>query len=98
MKRIVLSRKGFDSSTGKSPAKASPIFEDGKIFSIPVHITPTDPHTYEEVNYLGINAFEAIRYVHQKSPKKQPYLSSDACHFDPNLIDSPGLFGQHGDP
>lgn len=98
MKRIVLSRKGFDSSTGKKPNKASPIYEDGKIFSIPIQIDKPDPdpHTYEEVNYLGVNAFEAIRYAHQKRPEKQPYLPNDHCHFDPNLSVSPGLFGQHG--
>ena len=35
MRRIILSRKGFDSSTGKTPSRASPILACiGKLFDI----------------------------------------------------------------
>jgi len=95
MKRIVISRKGFDSSTGKKPSRGSPIFDDGTIFSIPVHIDNQSPHVFKEVKYGGINAYEAIKYVYSNSRKKV-YSENDVCHFDPNLSLKPGLLGQQG--
>lgn len=96
MRRIILSRKGFDSSTGKKPSRASPIFEDGRIFSVPVHINTSDPDTYKDVEYGGINAFEAIKYAYKNARDGVPYHENDSCHFDPNLSVQPGLFGQQG--
>lgn len=96
MKRIILSRKGFDSSTGKTPSRASPIFEDGSIFSIPVQINNTDPDAYGNVEYGGINAYEAIKYTYKNAKSGSPYNKEDRCHFDPNLSILPGVFGQQG--
>jgi len=96
MKRIILSRKGFDSSTGKKPSRASPIFKDGSLFSIPVHINKTDPHCYADVEYDGKSAYQALRYVYKNSRKGSPYKKDDRCHFDPNLSFLPGIFGQQG--
>ena len=53
MRRIVLSRKGFDSSSGES---ASPIFEDGRIFSIPIpEPHPPSPKQYKDLYFNGIS-------------------------------------------
>ena len=95
MKRVVISRKGFDSSTGKKPPRASPIFKNGSIFSIPVHIDNETPHSFKEVSYAGINAYDAIKHVYSNC-RKQVYSENDACHYDPNLSTKPGLFGQQG--
>jgi len=97
MRRIILSRKGFDSSTGKTPSRASPIFKDGSIFSIPVQLpNDTDPDTYGNVQYGGINAYEAIKYAYKNSKRGSPYNKEERCHFDPNLSILPGVFGQQG--
>ena len=48
MKRIILSRKGFDSSAG---GVASPIFKDGSIFSIPIPQKSPSPTKYKDLNF-----------------------------------------------
>ena len=98
MNRVIISRKGFDSSTGKTPAYPSPIYKDGRIFSIPIHMTKNSPpDVFGKVNYQGFNAFEVIQYIYSFSRNGSPYSEKDTCHFDPNLSVTPGLFGQAGD-
>ena len=48
--KVVLSRKGFDSSNGRV---ASPILPDRRLVSMPIPAT-RDPHTYNEVMINGI--------------------------------------------
>jgi len=86
MKRIILSRKGFDSSSGKS---ASPIFKDKRLFSIPIPSKNPSPHKYREVEIDGITADQALREASVRSVTVDDY-----CHLDPDLRKGFGLFGQ----
>ena len=88
MRRLILSRKGFDSSSGES---ASPIFQDGKIFSLPIpEPYPPSPKKYNELYFNGISGVDALK---ECSAKK--ILPEDYCHYDPALNKSEGIFGQH---
>ena len=51
MRRIILSRKGFDSSSGGEP---SPIFADGRIISLPIPDRRTDLR-YKDINIWNYN-------------------------------------------
>ena len=86
MKRIILSRKGFDSSAG---GVASPIFENGKIFSIPIPQKSLSPHKYKDLYFNGISGKDALLESKAKSVDIESY-----CHFDPFLTEGTGIFGQ----
>lgn len=87
--KIILSRKGLDSSAGGRP---SPILKDGSIFSIPIPTKDKDtPHRYSDVIINGLNAADMLSVVGAKN------LSANTpCHFDPLLNGDIGLFGQAG--
>lgn len=88
MRKLILSRKGFDSSSGES---ASPIFKDGKIFSLPIpEPYPPSPKKYFELQFNGISGVDALN---ECSSKK--VLPDDYCHYDPALNTNEGIFGQH---
>jgi hypothetical protein len=86
MRRIILSRKGFDSSSGGT---ASPIFPDDKIFSIPIPSKVPSPHKYSDLKIHGISGEAALREATVSSVSRTDY-----CHFDPDLRTGVGLFGQ----
>ena len=52
MKRIILSRKGFDAKAG---GNASPIFNDGRIFSIPIPQKNPSPKKYKDLRFDGVS-------------------------------------------
>ncbi len=91
--KVILSRKGFDSSNGGCP---SPILPDGTLLSMPI---PSDDNvSYEELCYCGNNYSDLLAHL---SPRKT-YLY---CHLDPDirenirLVDIPDwkpAFGQIG--
>ncbi len=54
--RIILSRKGFDSSAGGCP---SPIFPDGRLFSLPIP-DKTSPIVYSEIHYDDIDVGQLV--------------------------------------
>ena len=85
MKRIILSRKGFDAKAGGS---ASPIFGDGRIFSLPIPQDHPSPKKYKDLNFYGISGTELLKEV---SAKVKP---TDYCHNDPLLNEDIGIFGQ----
>ena len=87
MKRIILSRKGFDAKAGGS---ASPIFSDGRIFSLPIPQNHPSPKKYKDLNLYGISGTELLKEV---SAKVKP---TDYCHYDPLLNEEIGIFGQAG--
>ena len=86
MRRIILSRKGFDSSSGRT---ASPIFPDDTIFSIPIPSKIPSPHKYADLKINGISGETALREASVSSVSRTDY-----CHFDPDLRTGIGLFGQ----
>lgn len=86
MKRIILSRKGFDSRFGGKP---SPILSNGNICSIPIPAGggPSD-HKFRDLKYDHLEIKDVFEVV------KSKYSLDDYCHFDPQLNQSIGLFGQ----
>ena len=75
--KIILSRKGFDSSNGGCP---SPILPDGTLLSMP--IPSNDRDTYEDLFCRGVNYAELLRQL-------RPGKLFSHCHVDPDL--RPGL-------
>ena len=87
--KIILSRKGLDSSAGGKP---SPILRNGQIFSIPIPTTDKNsPHRYRDVFINNSNASDMLSIVGAKK-----LHANTACHFDPLLNLDIGLFGQAG--
>ena len=75
--KVILSRKGFDSSNGGCP---SPILPDGTLLSLPI---PTnDRDTYEDLSWQGVNYADLLRQL-------RPGKTFSHCHVDPDL--RPGL-------
>ncbi len=73
--RLVLSRKGVDSSSGGIP---SPIMPDGTLVPLPIP-SRYGPKTYTE---LSVNGYELGPLVGDLAPRMKPkYL----CHLDPDL-------------
>ena len=85
MKRIIFSRKGFDSSAGGAP---SPIMADGRIFSLPIPQREKSPYRYKDLRFDEFKGTELLK----KSGSK--ILPNDFCHFDPILNKAIGIFGQ----
>lgn len=88
MQKIILSRKGFDSSAGGKP---SPIFPDGQMFSIPIPTKYSSHQTFEDIRKGNYSGADALRQV---GASKIPL--SETCHYDPQLGSQEGLFGQVG--
>ena len=78
MKRIILSRKGFDSSSG---GVASPIFSDGRLCSLPIPFSGPAPDKFQDVSVNGIRCIDALK---ESKANSKP---SENCHYDPNLED-----------
>ncbi len=70
--KIILSRKGFDSSNGGLP---SPFFEDGTMISLP--IPSDDEDTYSDFMYDGMEYAKILNDLH--------YKGDIFCHADPDL-------------
>lgn len=92
MKKIILSRKGFDSTAG---GKASPILSNGNICSIPIpahneKFHGPSQHKYRDLKYDHVKMEDVFKEIDSK------YSLDDYCHFDPQLNQSIGLFGQTG--
>ena len=87
--KIILSRKGLDSSAGGKP---SPILSNGQILSIPIPTSDKNsPHRYRDVSVNNINASDLLSIIGAKK-----LHANTTCHFDPLLSLNIGLFGQAG--
>ena len=71
--KVILSRKGFDSSNGGCP---SPILPDGTLLSMP--IPSEDTETYQDISYQGKTYSEILRQL-------RPRTKYGHCHLDPDL-------------
>lgn len=80
--KIVFSRKGFDSGSGKA---ASPIIE-GRPISLPIPATKEAVVTYKS---LGLG--EVVEEV-----TKGKISRADFCHHDPMFVNGECVFGQQG--
>lgn len=92
--KLILSRKGFDSSAGGCP---NPVFPDGRFLALPI---PDDqsPIRYGQIQHQG---HSIGRLVSQLTGK--PAFSRKGAHLDPDVIEDafprqPGwrpMLGQH---
>ncbi len=74
--KIILSRKGFDSSNGGCP---SPIMPDGTLLSMPI---PTDDDvSFSDIAWNGITYADILKQI---SPRK----AYSNCHLDPDIRDN----------
>lgn len=95
--KVILSRKGFDSSFGKG---ASPILPDGRLLSIPIPETEKNYGIeYDKLKFTGNKTYlDLMKELNLRIPQ------SRKCHLDPDLINNvkkrkPGwkaVFGQSG--
>ena len=78
--KIILSRKGFDSSYGGTP---SPILPDGTLLSMPI---PDDSleslPTYNDIHFDGLSYAEML---HDLPRRKKLDFDGKQCHVDPDI-------------
>lgn len=92
--KIILSRKGFDSSAGCFP---SPIFPDGSMLSLPIP-WQGGGITYNELNWRGSSIYELLTSLvnrpisENREAHLDPHLSTEI--YDPGKKNWRGLFGQ----
>lgn len=94
--KLILSRKGFDSTNG---GQASPILPDGTLLSLPI----PDDSGYDKYSSLGWNGVGYDEIISQLNPKN-PLHPESKCHLDPDIRkevkERPsgwmGAFGQMG--
>jgi hypothetical protein len=94
--KIILSRKGFDSSNGGQP---NPIMPDGTLLSLPI----PDPDGNNKFSDLRWNDENYYNIIHSLRPRTT-LRSENTCHLDPDLRKNvkdrlPGwkpAFGQSG--
>lgn len=75
--KVILSRKGFDSSNGKQP---NPILPDGTLLSLPIP-DPDGNNTFSSLFWDGMSFYDII---HSLRPRTQ-LNGNDMCHLDPDL-------------
>lgn len=94
--KVILSRKGFDSSHGGSP---SPIL-DGTLLSMPIPSENDNDAKYDDLCYNGVSYSNILEQLHQRKN-----FSGCHCHADPdirqnnrkkNIINWKPAFGQCG--
>ncbi|MCF6137414.1 hypothetical protein [Pseudalkalibacillus berkeleyi] len=101
--KIILSRKGFDSSSGGFP---SPILPDGTLLSIPIPDADSNI-SYHDLTYGGKSYLEVINSIKGKIKVQNRWMHpqpNTSCHLDPDLQQNTlprekgwkGLFGQGG--
>lgn len=89
--KVIISRKGFDSSNGGCP---SPILPDGTMLSFPI---PSDEIPLTDLMYAGKTYLDIWKEL---KPRKRSY--SAGCHLDPDIrinnrvlpADWEAIFGQ----
>lgn len=76
--KLILSRKGFDSSNGKCP---SPILPDGTLLSLPIPSDKSDADTYSALQWNGKTFDKIIYSLHPKTSLQ----ANSFCHLDPDI-------------
>jgi len=74
--KIILSRKGFDSSNGGC---ASPIFLDGRLVSLPIPASNA-PTNFSDVGFVGLSLGELVGDL-----SRGKVLPDSSTHLDPDL-------------
>ncbi len=75
--KIILSRKGFNSSYGGQP---SPILPDGTLLTMPIP-SKDEVVKYTNLYHNGESYYKIIQDLKQNSKIKENYV----CHLDPDL-------------
>lgn len=75
--KLILSRKGFDSSAGGCP---SPVFPDGSFYALPIP-DKKSRITYQELSYQGVNIGKLVADL-----TGDPRRFAHYAHLDPDLI------------
>ncbi|MDR0448929.1 MAG: hypothetical protein LBG89_00500 [Rickettsiales bacterium] len=73
--KIILSRKGFDSSAGKM---ANPILPDGTLLSLPIP-DPDSGRKYSDISYAGKTYWQIIKELNPD------FDGGEFCHLDPDI-------------
>lgn len=76
--KIILSRKGFDSSSGQQP---NPILPDGTLLSLPIPSDEDSFNTFSSLQWKGMSYYEIIKSLNPKSK----WMPNSHCHLDPDL-------------
>ena len=84
--KLILSRKGFDSSAGGCP---SPVFPDGRFLALPIP-DQQSPVRYSDLQYEGLNVGELVADL-----TGDPGFRDQGAHLDPDLI--PGMVARKAD-
>lgn len=96
MAKVILSRKGYDSTYGGG---SSPIMPNGDLISIPIPANDKEEGIpYAEIRYGDKSYLQLMEELGMKIPENK------ICHFDPDLIRGAynraekwnGIFGQQG--
>jgi len=74
--RLILSRKGFDSTSGGCP---NPIFPDGSMLALPIP-DKTSPVRYRDLVWRGRNVGDLVEHL-TKGKRRRDY----AAHLDPDI-------------
>ena len=77
--RIILSRKGFDSSAGGFP---SPILPDGRLLSLPIPVKDNDGAIFDDVKFDDDSIGNMVESL---TEGKRQILRSRNTHLDPDL-------------
>lgn len=85
--RVVLSRKGFDSTAGGGP---SPVLEDDTMLSLPIPETGGEGHTPKNLAEANWHRYDDLilrpeikRYC--ENPRKREQKKHKHCHLDPDI-------------
>jgi hypothetical protein len=87
MKKIIFSRKGFDSTAGGLP---SIIFPDGTLFSIPIPGNKNEKYSYDKLEFKYDN--DSISKILADLTNNK--YTNEKCHYDPQKIGGTFVFGQ----
>lgn len=80
--KIILSRKGFDSSHGGVP---SPIFEDGRLFSLPIPYK-RDRTSFANLRFGRTNVGDLVEdLTFYRRERRARTRRNHKCHLDPDL-------------
>ena len=74
-RKLIISRKGFDSGSGRCP---SPIFPDGTMFSLP--IPSNDQVAFEELQHGDVDIASVVTEITNGRIRRR-----DPVHLDPDL-------------
>lgn len=78
--KIILSRKGFDSGTGRHP---SPILPDGQMLSLPIP-SSLDLLKYDEIQAMPGKTFQEVL----TELDAHPGIEGKGAHLDPDLVET----------